>query len=326
MVLDKFAHSAPTLLDLLGLITCIGALSCRIWVLQEAGNVSNERVVAGLLAGVWKLIGLSASVIVLSSSILLLMRSAEMSGLNLVAGLAVVLRVLFKTNFGHVWLIHMPAAVLLFGVWLVGFRDIYARRYTICMLIIGAIAATRIASGHAATAGDFGLPEISDWLHLMAATIWGGGLITFSVIIFPIVLRLTEGRRTLIAEIVVRFSPLAGIALFIVTAAYKGWFLVGSIEAHYKTTYGKIIMVKITLLLVLVIVGASNRYLSIPNIIGSSESLERENGIVSRLARKVRVKAVLIAALVVCTALLLHQKPAKTLSFAGHARVHGIGR
>ena len=119
-----------------------------------SGNVSNEWVEAGLMAGVWKLIGLSAAVLVLSSSILLFMRSAEMSGLHLVAGLAVVPRVLFKTHFGHVWLVRMPAAVLLFAVWLVGRRDIYARRYTIYMLIIGAvILATRSASGHAAEAG-----------------------------------------------------------------------------------------------------------------------------------------------------------------------------
>lgn len=132
----------------------------------------------------------------------------------------------------------------------------------------------------------------------------------------------------MIAEIAARFSRLAGIALFIivVTAAYNGWCEVGGVNALYETTYGIIVMIKIALLLVLVLVGASNRYTSIPNIIGSSESTERENGTISWLVYKLRVEAVLIAALLVCTALLLHQKPAKTLSYAGHARVHGIGR
>jgi putative copper resistance protein D len=329
VIIDNFVHSFPTLFDLLALTICIGALSCRIWVLQTAGYVSDKQNELRLLYDAWKLIGITAAMLVLSGVILIITRTAEMSGLPLSSGLSHIPKVIFKTHYGHVWLIRMTAAVLLFAFWLVGRRDIYARRYSICMLIIGAvIAATRSASGHGADAGDFSLPEISDWLHLMAASIWGGGLITLSIIIFPIVLRQTDGRSALIAETAARFTRLAVITLFIilVTAAYNVWFEVGSIEALYETPYGKIVLSKIALLLVLVIVGASNRYLSIPNIIGSSGTPEKKNGAILQFVYKVRVEAVLIAALLVCTALLLHQKPAKTLSHAEHTRVHSINK
>ena len=109
MILDKFGHSAPTLFDLLALTTCIGALSCRIWVLHVTGNVSDKRDEGLLLANVWKLIGLTVAMLVLSSSVLLLTRTAEMSGLPLAAGLSLVPTVLFKTHYGQAWLIRVTA-------------------------------------------------------------------------------------------------------------------------------------------------------------------------------------------------------------------------
>lgn len=329
MILDKFGHSAPTLFDLLALTTCIGALSCRIWVLHVTDNISDKRDEGLLLANVWKLIGLTVAMLVLSSSVLLLTRTAEMSGLPLGAGLSLVPRVLFKTHYGQVWLIRIAAVAVLCAGWLVGGRDIYARRYSMCMFIAAAvIAATRSASGHAANAGDFSLPEISDWLHLMAASIWGGGLITLSLAVFPSIFRLPGERRKYIADIAVRFSGLAGVALFaiVITAAYNGWTEVGSFRALRETAYGKIILLKIMLLAVLVILAASNRYLSIPRITRSTSSREENGATVTGLVRKVGAEAVLIAALLVCTALLLHNTPAKHLSHAGHEHVHSVGK
>lgn len=329
MILDKFVHSAPTLFDLLALNTCIGALSCRIWVLPTADTDSGKRDELRLLAGVWKLAGLTAAMLVLSSSILLLTRTAEMSGLSLVNGLCLVPRVLFKTHYGHVWLIRMAVVAVLCAVWLIGRRDIYTPRYTIYMFLAAAvIAATRSASGHGSDAGDFSLPEISDWLHLMAASIWGGGLITLSFVVFPSIYRFTGDCRKHIADIAARFSGLAVVALFtiIITAAYNGWIEVGSVKALFETTYGEIIMAKIVLLLSLVVVAASNRYMSIPRVIGLSETHEGFEGTISWLKRKVGVEAVLILALLVCTALLLHNMPAKHLSHAGHEHMHSVGK
>jgi copper resistance protein D len=329
MILDKFVHSAPTLFDLLALTTCIGALSCRIWVLQTVSNGRDKREERRLLASVWKLIGFSAAMLVLSSSIILSTRSTEMSGLPFADSSTVIPRVLFNTHYGHVWLIRVAAVAVLCAVWLIGGRDLYSRRYSMYMLIVAAaMAATRSASGHAADAGDFSLPEISDWLHLMSASIWGGGLITLSLAVFPEVLRRSGERRELIAEIALRFSRLAAIALFtiVITAAYNGWFEVGSVKALFETAYGKIIMVKIGLLVVLVILAASNRYISIPHITGLSLTREDNNGAISWLIRRVRAETVLIAALLVCTALLLHNMPAKNLSHAGHEHMHNVGK
>ena len=101
--------SQPTLFDLLALTICIGALSCRLWVLHVTGNMPHDRDEGLLLANVWKLLGVLAAMLVLSSSILLLTRTAEMSGLSLTAGFSAVPRVLLKSHYGRVWLLRVSA-------------------------------------------------------------------------------------------------------------------------------------------------------------------------------------------------------------------------
>lgn len=324
---DKFVHSAPSLFDLLALAVCIGSLSCRVWVLRIMSNDMDERDWLLLLNNLWRLLGVSVAMLVLSSAVILVARTAEMSGLSIGEGLTTVPRVVFNTHFGRVWMIRVAAVAVLCAGWLNGRRDLSNRRLSMFMLIAAAaVAATRSASAHAADAGDFSLNEIVDWLHLMAASVWGGGLIALSLVVFPSVSGLPGDRRKYFADIAVRFSGLAGVALLIVviTAAYQGWTEVGSLRALVETAYGKIIMVKILFAALLVTLAASNRYISIPSIVGLSGSREESDRALSRLVHKVRAEALIIAALLVCTAFLIHSTPARHAFHAGRGHVHGI--
>jgi putative copper export protein len=83
-------------------------------------------------------------------------------------------------------------------------------------------------------------------------------------------------------------------------------------------------MVKILLAALLITLAASNRYISIPSMVGLSCTREENDRTLSRLVHKVRAEALIIAALLVCTAFLIHNTPAKHASHAGHGRVHGI--
>jgi copper transport protein len=112
----------------------------------------------------------------------------------------------------------------------------------------------------------------------------------------------------------------------VITAVYQGWTEVGSFRALRETEYGKIIMVKIMLAALLVTLAASNRYLSIPRLRGLSGSREENARTISRLVHKVRAEALIVAALLVCTAYLIHNTPAKHAFHAGHGHVHGIGK
>lgn len=324
---DKFIHSAPTLIDLLAVVVCIGSLSCRVWLVRGTSGAFDERDQRCMLRNLWMLLGASVVMLVFSSSIILIARSAEMSGLTLAEGVAVIPRVVSHTHFGRVWTVRLTAVALLCAIWWTGRRDLHNRRSPILMLIAATVvAATRSASSHAADAGDLSLSELMDWLHLVAASVWGGGLIALSVAVFPAVFKLSEDRRKYVTEIAVRFSGLAGIAFIIVviTAAYQGWIEVGSIRALVGTDYGKLIIVKSTLALVLIMIAASNRYISIPRLLDISASGDENDRTITRFVMKVRAEAFIIAAILICTAFLIHNTPAKNSFHPGYKHVHGV--
>jgi copper resistance protein D len=55
-------------------------------------------------------------------------------------------------------------------------------------LVIGALcvlAATRAASSHASEEGDFSLAEVSQFLHLLATSIWAGAILVSAFLVVP---------------------------------------------------------------------------------------------------------------------------------------------
>jgi putative copper resistance protein D len=339
----EFIHSLPNTLDLLALTTCIGALSCRLWVLQFTGKTIDTLDSEPLLTNIWRLLAVCIIVLVFSSAVLLLARTAEMSGLPFAAVLPAVPTVLFKTHYGQIWLVRVVAVAVLCIGWWRGRRRLDSRVIPSLLLCSGAaIAMTRSGSGHGADAGDLSLPELMDWLHLMAASIWGGGLLALSTAILPRVINLPGKRQMVIADIASRFSTLAGIALvaLVVTAVYNAWIEVGSFQALWKTPYGQIVIIKILLLITLMALGSSNRYISVPLLrrwagrtSAGQASLYRlvaapyisrfhldptESHIAHWFTRKVWLEGIIILVVLICTGFLLHEVPARHFSHTGH--------
>lgn len=204
------------------------------------------------------------------------------------------------------------------------------------------IGMTRSASGHAADWGDLNIPEMMDWLHLMAVSAWGGTIFGFSSVILPMAVKSANPARFLIAESSRRFSTLSGLALgiLVITAMYNAWLEVVSFPALWNTGYGRVIITKIILLLALALLGASNRYFSVPHLrqwaghpvkhpgfslgrlfAGRPGSIRRgvDGALVARkFLLKVRIEAILVTGVIVCTAFLLHSIPARHLSHLGH--------
>ena len=329
----SFVHSVPNALDLLALTTCIGALVCRLWVVP---SVTTElSVIQPLWARLWWLLLACLAVLTLSSVIGLIQRAAEMSGRPLDEVLSILHTVLFNTHYGQAWLVRIFALVMLWFGWSLGRRKLNLHAVPIFMLGCGVlIALTRSASGHGADAGDLSLPELMDWFHLLAASLWSGGLVAFTAVIFPTWFRYGEQHVKLISDMVRRFSGLAGIALAVVllTGLYNTWIEVRTLSALWATPYGNILSVKLLLVLVLVILGASNRYFSVP-LLNRLAGYPQTGGGLSKwftlrflshfqgnmdgtgaardLAHKVMAEVILMAGVMICAALLIHETPAR---------------
>ncbi len=343
--MTDFLQVIPAWLELVFLTSFIGALVCRLYVIGDLG--ASALFQSEISARFRLLFRISIPVIIVCAVSDLLIGAAEMSGRPVDEVFSFVPTVVLKTHFGRVWVARIISLLLLLAATWVGRRYGESRGALHFMLGLGLIVAmSESASGHASDAGDFSVPEIADLLHLVAASLWGGGLFALAVVILPILKR--QNDRTSIAGAAVRFSRMGGYAVGIiaVTSFYNAWSYVGSVEALLKTAYGLTAAVKTLLFFLLVLLGAFNRYVSVPllrertglikakgpGIIDhfASKLLSRVRGaqdgrhIVVRFLRLVRIEAVLVVAVLFCAALLRHEVPARHLLHLEHARA-GVG-
>jgi putative copper export protein len=180
----------------------------------------------------WRLFCLGLAFLIGCAFVSLIARSMEMSGQPASGILPVLPLVLFKTHYGIVWLIRIGALVLLaVAKTAVRYRD--ARPFLVIMLILAlAVSMTSSASGHGADKGDFSLPEITDWFHLVAACLWGGGLMVLTFSVLPDLIGHERGSPSLISRVTGRFSAMAGVtvAMTLITAVYNFWADVSSVR------------------------------------------------------------------------------------------------
>lgn len=126
-----------------------------------------------------------------------------------------------------------------------------------------------VSSSHAAAAQALRPGRmILQWVHFMAAGIWVGGLAALLVGVFSLA---PEARRRAVG----RFSTLAlgAVVLIAGTGALQAIDEVGSLSDLVDTTFGRLVLLKAGLLTLIIVLGAVNRYRSIPRVEGSLQPL-----------------------------------------------------
>lgn len=342
----SFIHTIPEWCELISLTFCIGILVCRLWVLGPSSDngQTHERYSATRMR---RFLGVGISAAIVSSASEMLVRAMEISGQSFTSVFPVLPTIFFRTHIGHVWFIRIAGLLLLFITFVSAGKYRDSRRLILFMLGLGfIISMTKSASGHASDAGDFSLPEIMDWLHLIAASFWGGGLFVLSLVLLPDLVKPVDSLSPQIADVARRFSRIAGIAVGIVllTALYNAWIGVASFDNLWKLPYGWTILVKIFLFVVLLQLGAVNRYVNVPLLQEWAGIPPGHQGILDRVAakvfslflrdqkghpvavrfkRSVRIEASLIIMVLLCAALLRHEVPARHAFHLQHMGGHG---
>jgi putative copper resistance protein D len=319
--------------QLVCLTFCIGVIVSRLWFFSPSMQAEFSHD-GKFSARLWKLFCFGLAFLIAGSIAGLVFRSMEMSGRPLSEISSVLPLVLFKTHYGTVWFIRIAALLLLaVAKTVTRYRD--TRPFLFYMLMLALVVSmTSSASGHGADAGDFSIPEIMDWIHLIAACLWGGGLIVLSLSILPDLIGGGKGSPPLISHIADRFSAMAGVAvaLIVITAVYNFLIDVRTVSAMVKTPYGLAVAAKILLLLALVALGSFNRYVSVPQLREWAGGSSNARGVVASIAarlfarfrrnrsgpaialrfkRLVGLETVLILAVFFCAALLRHETPAR---------------
>jgi putative copper resistance protein D len=219
------------------------------------------------------------AVLLLAAGGELWLRASTMSGGGAGPALRAVPAVLTRTHFGSVWIVRAAGLLALLLL-----SAASSRRF----LRLGALAALGIAltvslTGHAGDSGDVSLTAGVDWVHVVAATTWTGGLFVLAGIV------LQNGARwpaALLGDAMRRFSALAAGCLLAValSGAYGAWVQLPNVAALWQTVYGRVLALKLLLVLSLVWWGAVNRYTVLPRL-----GAGRASGVLERAFRRARL-------------------------------------
>ncbi len=166
------------------------------------------------------------------------------------------------TRFGFVWLTRgglIAALALVLYLWK---GENHGWRVWAGMVLGAALLLTFSLSSHAAALAEEGLlPIFADWLHLLAAAAWLGGLILLVRVFLPAVHGLKKKLQgSLGAPLLVPFSRLAmlSVSALILTGIYSAWVEVGSLDSLFASPYGKTLLVKMGFALPALLLGFLN--------------------------------------------------------------------
>jgi copper transport protein len=173
------------------------------------------------------------------------------------------------TRFGEILTLRVSiivGAVLLGALALPKLRELLARSELLepawVALAICAFALPLTTSLNSHAAAERATTELyvaSDWLHLVAGSVWIGGLLQL-VMLTPAIMSLTDHRASFLAGVIPRFSlvALASVTVVVATGVFQWLHFLGGITAVFDSNWGYTLAVKITLLLPLLLLAAFN--------------------------------------------------------------------
>jgi copper transport protein len=195
---------------------------------------------------------------------------------------------------------------------------------------LGAAAAlvTPGASGHAGQTSPRGVSMLLDWSHLLAGSLWIGGLIGLLVLWASLDSRV---RVPGLSVAVPRFSNVAFVSVLVLVGSGVGATIIHLpiFSALWDTSYGKAILVKIGILFAALCLAAVNLFRAKPQLAAAGNGDPDAARPAARLLRgTVSGEAVLIAGAIFAAAVLSSlAPPAAALSKEGSALAHvGPGR
>jgi putative copper resistance protein D len=210
----------------------------------------------------------SLALVVLSGAGWLIFKAAQMGDVpwQEVFSENIVSEVLSGTGFGQDWIMRSVLAALL-ATALVGVRperDSYRVRLLAACILSAVLVGTLAWAGHAAATPDmFGSVHIaSDVLHLVAAAAWVGALLPLALLIGAVLARHDPQSVAIGREAVGRFSILGIISVgtLALSGIVNSLAILGSVTALFGTDYGRLLLAKIALFLVMLSLASVNRF------------------------------------------------------------------
>jgi copper resistance protein D len=192
--------------------------------------------------------------------------------------------------------------LFLFSLWPASLKR--TRSILIGIAFAVAFMASRALHGHAASDGDFTLREGIQFLHLSSIATWGGGILVGGLITVPHLA--SAAKPDDLVKFGKRLSRTVTVALAVViaTGIYNSWKgLGGSLSPLSNSTWGRMLLVKLSFVLLALCHGVRVRFLlKTPDPWTVSRT--------TIMRRWIRVEALLMFSVLVCSAWLANLPPA----------------
>jgi putative copper resistance protein D len=202
-----------------------------------------------------------------------------------------------QTQFGRLWTWRL-GLMLLFTI-----ANLFARRKCRTFLwssrawqYVGLIIATTLLgslawAGHAgATLGaERSIHLTADAAHLIAAGLWPGGLLPLTLVLLQASRSKEPSLLLASGAITRRFSALSllVVAALAATGLTNSYFLVGSLRALVTTGYGRLLMLKVLLFVIMIGFGACNLLRFKPQLALANEQNAKQPDALGKLMRNV---------------------------------------
>jgi copper transport protein len=257
-----------------------------------------------LRAWLYTILAVLAAALVVAGALCLVLQGAVAGGFGL--GEAFRWRTVdavLETRFGKAFLIQigLAAAATVLATAAIRVRSVVLG----ALVLIPALGLlpTLSDAGHARTSGSFAF--LTDLVHLTAASIWVGGL----AFMLLALLRAGNDRWPLAARAVPVFSLLAVVSVVTLIAAgvIRGYEEIRAWHGLWDTTYGRLLLAKIALVLPLLALGAYNNRYAVPRLKRQIASVLEQR----RFLRAAGVEVAIMAIVLGVTAVLVTEPPAK---------------
>jgi copper transport protein len=236
-----------------------------------------------------------------------------------------ILREVLGTRFGTVWSIGA-------GAWLMA-GVLAAASSTRVRLALGVPLAYLVAlpalGGHATVQDPVAVLLPANLLHVGAMAAWLGGLVCLLAAV-PAATRALSSpaeRTRLLAAVLVRFSTvaLASVVVLALAGLVQAYVEIRHLDLVLDTAFGRAVLIKLGLLLVLIGLGALNRQRTVPRLRRAARDGAAPGGEGLTLRRTLRAEVALIVAVLGVTGALAGYAPATAVQSGPVSRTARIG-
>ncbi|MXZ20854.1 MAG: hypothetical protein F4Y84_09685, partial [Caldilineaceae bacterium SB0665_bin_25] len=302
--LPTLADSLLRWISLLGAALLVGSLSMRWLPTRPASDSSPDPPIETVINST-AIVGVL--LLIASGWLQFLVQSLRLGGLD------EFLELLLATRPGRLLLIRQT---LLAGVFLLLIPNRWA---TVLFhrsvpagaaLLTAAALFTYSASSHAAAAPGSGWAVAADFIHLVAAAVWAGGLIFLAILLLLLHRRRAVPDPDRMVLLLKRFSLSAQIAVFTLalTGLFSSFVQLPDPGSLVFTTYGRVLLIKLAIVVAIIALAFFNN-----RAVQRAEETVTSRLQLSRFSRRVATEAG-IAALLFLSVAVLVQTPTPNLA------------